>query len=137
MTQDTDAERVLTPTNVTRVFAHCLFANEGEEITDAVTADGILTKVEFHPGRLAEHRDEIRALLDELPGDFHVNGGGGMSFLNACMNCYGEQWTGEHRVMEMLFLLGMATGAVTCLMPRSLWEALPGGMPYYLVAAKS
>ena len=45
----------------------------------------------------------------------------------------GTQWTDLHRTMEQLFLLGLASGLVTELMPRELWGSLPGGMPYYAV----
>ena len=55
-----------------------------------------------------------------------------MSFLNACMTQSGEHW-GEHPSMDTLFVLGMAVGYVTCLLPRDSWKNLPGGMPYYQV----
>ncbi len=48
-------------------------------------------------------------------------------------DCRGEQWTGLHPTVDMLFTLGLAAGRVVCLMPRELWDALPGGMPYYMV----
>jgi len=35
--------------------------------------------------------------------------------------------------MEKLFLLGLAIEKVKCLMPREVWPALPGGMPYYVI----
>jgi hypothetical protein len=76
---------------------------------------------------------EIRAMLAELPDQYRKSGGGGWSFLNACDDRHGTQWTGFHRTMEHLFMLGLAIGAVTLLMPRELWDALPGGMPYYMV----
>jgi hypothetical protein len=117
---------------VAQVFINCLF-NEGEDTSNHVPADGIMSKVGFHPGRLEQHKAEIQAMLAELPDEFMASKGGGMSFLNACMDRHGNQWTGYHGTMEQLFQLGLATKAVVCLMPRELWEALPGGMPYYQV----
>ena len=72
-------------------------------------------------------------MLSELPDEFRVSGGGGWSFLQACNDRHGTQWTGFHQAMEELFMLGMAAGLVTELLPRDLWDALPGGMPYYAV----
>ena len=72
-------------------------------------------------------------MLENLPLDFQENSGGGMSFLKACDDQEGNQWTGLHRRMEELFVLGTGLGKVKCLMPRELWAALPGGMPYYVV----
>jgi hypothetical protein len=124
----------LTSEHVRHVFADCLF-RDGEDTTGAVMAEGIVITAGFHPTRLVSHSDEIRAMLAELPNAFHAGKGGGWSFLNACMTRDGEQWTGEHATMEQLFLLGMAAGLVSCLLPREMWDALPGGMPYYVVNA--
>jgi len=102
-----------------------------------VPAYGILVDTAFHPERLESHREEVAGWLQHLPDDFHEHSGGGASFLNACY-LKGETqqapW-GEHRNMEQLFMLGTALGLAECLMPRSLWSILPGGMPYYMVKA--
>ena len=117
---------------VTEIFTDCLF-REGEDTTDHVKAEGILHNVGFHPGRLEEYEDEILEMLLELPEEFQASVGGGMSFLNACVDKDGRQWTGEHRVMDQLFLLGTGIGRVKLCLPREVWDALPGGMPYYIV----
>lgn len=126
----------LTADNVNTVFLDCLFTNEelknGEPTEGYIEANGIMTNVGFHPGRLESHRADIASMLSELPDSFMVGGGDGMSFLNACMTKDDEQW-GEHKNVEQLFLLGMASKFVTELMPRELWGSLPGGMPYYSV----
>ncbi len=123
---------VLTPQRVEAIFADCLF-REGEDTSNHVVAEGIVRNVGFHPGRLEEHRQEIHDLLAELPDDFKVSGNGGMSFLNACMDRHGNQWTGMHLTQEQLFQLGIAIDEVACLLPREAWALLPGGMPYYVV----
>ncbi len=117
---------------VTAVFEDCLF-KDGEDTSQHVKAEGIIITVGFHPDRLKQHESEIVALLAELPNEFQESGGGGMSFLQACVDRHGNLWTGLHQVMEQLFLLGIASGKVVCPMPRNMWSALPGGMPYYMV----
>jgi len=125
----------LTAKRVDEVFRDCLF-KEDEDKTNYVKAEGIVTNVGFHPDRLSNYKDEIRQMLDELPDTFKEKSGGGWSFLQACEDKHGNQWTGEHRSMEQLFLLGLAIGAVKCLLPRAVWAALPGGMPYYVILAQ-
>jgi len=124
----------LNASRVDTIFRDCLFSEE-EDKADYVEAIGILATVHFHPGRLASYEKEIKLLLSELPDSFQEKLGGGMSFLNACMDRYDHQWTGLHATMEQLFLLGMATKMVCCPLPRDLWPALPGGMPYYTVVS--
>jgi hypothetical protein len=128
MTTDPDGE-ILTGTRVGNLFRDCLAATEA----DGKLIDGVVSSAAFDQAKVDARRDEIAALLAELPGQFRKSGGGGWSFLNACQDRHGNQWTGEHRSMEQLFMLGMAAGLVTLQLPRALWDALPGGMPYYMV----
>lgn len=123
----------LTADKVMSIAKDCLFAN-GESMDNAVMVDGIVNRYAFHPARLAAHKDEIKDLLHELPDEFQMAKGGGWSFLNACMDRHGNHWA-EHPTMGMLFALGEATGAAKCLMPRDMWNMLPGGVPYYGVTA--
>jgi len=122
----------LTSQNVEEIFFGCLF-QEGENTDYPVLAEGIMSNVGFHKERLNKNSDNIVSMLDKLPKEFQRDSGGGMSFLNACNDCNGNQWTGLHKIMEQLFMLGLAIGKVKCLMPRSMWKVLPGGMPYYVV----
>lgn len=124
-----DPGPVLTADSARGLFAGCL----AEAGCDGLAVEGIVTGATFDRARIAGRCDDIRALLAELPGQFRSSGGGGWSFLNACEDRHDRQWTGMHRDMEQLFMLGIAAGLVALLMPRDLWEALPGGMPYYLV----
>ena len=123
---------ILTAEAVEAVFHTCMF-NEGEDTAGYVKAEGISCDVGFHPGRLEEGREVIESMLSELPLEFHESSGGGMSFLNACNDKDGKLWTGLHQRMEQLFQLGIGIGRVKCLMPKDMWSALPGGMPYYVV----
>jgi len=122
----------LTAKNVTDVFMDCLF-RDGEDISNPAIAEGITSKFGFHKERLKSYADDIASMLSQLPKEFILSKGGGMSFLNACNNSKGEQWTDLHETMEQLFTIGLASGKVQCLMPRDIWAVLPGGMPYYVV----
>lgn len=122
----------LSAERVSSIFMSCLF-KDGEDTSKYIPAPGITCNVGFHPGRIEEHRAEIAAMLDELSDDFKESGGGGMSFLNACYDRNGRQWTGMHKTMEQLFQLGLAIGKVGYVLEREFWSALPGGMPYLVV----
>ncbi|MBA3733080.1 hypothetical protein H0W91_01755 [Patescibacteria group bacterium] len=128
------AQRLSTE-RVESIFMDCLFRKE-EDTTKHIKAEGITNTVGFHPGRLKKHQKEIIEMLSELSDDFKESSGGGMSFLNACNDKHGNQWTSFHRAMEQLFQLGIASGKAKLLMPRSMWKALPGGMPYYIILDK-
>ena len=71
--------------------------------------------------------------LKALPHQFRKNSGGGWSFLNACNQENGVQWTGLHQRMDQLFCLGMGVKLVESLLSRKMWRNLPGGMPYYVI----
>lgn len=123
---------ILDPEYVNAIFMDCLF-KEGEDTGERVKVEGVIRDVEFHLGRLESSRAEIEALLNELPGEFRESVGGGWSFLNACNDKHGNQWTGLHLRMEQLFQLGIGIGKVKSLVPREMWSVLPGQMPYYAI----
>jgi hypothetical protein len=134
---------ILTPDHVQKVMLDCLFRedeiDDGEIPADAVKAEGIINTYAFHPARLASHAQEIATMLDQLPDEFKRSGGGGWSFLNACVAKDPDdpdkpfedlaQWTGLHRVMEELMCLGIATGRVKIQVPRALWGSFPAACP--------
>jgi hypothetical protein len=121
---------------VKNVFLDCMFRDEevvdGVPIAEPVKVEGVVNNFGFHPTRLESHKEEIKSLLAELPKEFHQHTGGGMSFLNACVDKDGNQW-GEHRSIEQLMCLGIGVGAVMYCMPKEVWSVLPGGMPYFMV----
>lgn len=121
----------LSAQRVGEIFRDCL-SREGEDESSRVKAEGIMSVAEFHPGRLKSYKTEIASMLEDLPDEFKGSGGGGMSFLQACVDKRGVQW-GEHIDMERLFQLGIAIGKVKSQFPRKLWASLPGGMPYYII----
>lgn len=121
----------LTSENVETIFMDCLFKDD-EEVVNPQLVQGIMSQFGFHPDRLESHKADIKELLKELPDAFQANTGGGWSFLNACMTKHGDQW-GEHRNIEQLMALGIASGQAKLNFPREMWDILPGGMPYFNV----
>lgn len=130
----------LTAENVMAVGRDCMF--ERDEVDqdgnpkpglEMVVAEGITVDVGFCKARLEAHRADIESMLLQLPDEFTQSKGGGWTFLNACNTKTGEQWTGLHKTMELLFLLGIAIGKVKWALPRTMWSAFPGGMPYVVV----
>ena len=128
----TTSTNILTDDRVNSIFTDCLF-KDGEDTSDHIVAEGIVQTAGFHPGRIEEHRQEIHDMLAELPDPFKTGSGDGWSFLNACFDKHGNQWTGLHRTQEQLVQLGIAIGEVEYLMPREMWAIFPGGMPYFVV----
>ena len=127
--------KTLTAENVETIFRDCLF-RDGEDTSQAKIVEGVVSKFGFHPTRLETHKSEIAEMLDGLPDEFRADKGGGWSFLNARMTKSGDQW-GEHRNIEQLLTLGIATEQAKMLMPREMWNVLPGGMPYFAVCAQA
>lgn len=129
----------LTSENVSAVFMDCLFRDEeiptldkNPESGQFLKGIGVATQVGFHPERCNGHKQDVIDMLDCLDDAFKKSGGGGMSFLNMCMDKNGEQWTGIHRVVDQLVCLGVALGLVE-LTPREMNAVLPGGVPYVVV----
>lgn len=122
---------VIDPSAVEKAFRYSLL--DGETIDIAVMVEGIVEKYAFHPQRLEAQRADVTRWLLLLPVEFRMSGGGGWSFLNACYQADGVLWTGFHYLMDQLFCLGIGLGLVQSLMPRDMWESLPGCMPYYAV----
>lgn len=123
-----DAERVV---EITR---DCL-AEDADDPSNIVV-EGIVHNYALVLSKLNEHRIEVAGMLVRLPMQFRpaaMGGGGGWSFLNACNDSNGEQWTGVHLTMESLFVLGIGMGLAEWLLPKDMWSALPGGMPYVAV----
>ena len=125
----------IDPQEVEKAFLDCLYKEaEMEGVSGipegTVLVEGIMNKLGFHPQRLESKRSQVTRWLGLLPKQFHKGGGGGWSFLNACDQEDGTQWTGLHQRMDQLFCLGIGLGLVKYQLPREMWGALPGGVPY-------
>lgn len=119
----------LTSANVDTMTKLCLTSQED---SDKVEVTGVVHAYIFNKHQIEANKTSIHDMLKQLPEQFMATKGG-WSFLMACNRADGEQWTGLHLMMGNLFALGEAAGLVTCLLPRPMWGALPGGMPYYSV----
>lgn len=125
---------ILNADTVESILRYCLFG-EGESVDSAIKVDGVVYRYDFHPERIKEKAAEIKSQIMELPDDFMLSKGGGMSFLSACMDKHGNHW-GEHRNIEQLLVLAIAAGFAKWLLPREAWSICPGGMPYVQVIDK-
>lgn len=117
----------LTSENVEKIFNRCSCETGDKKVI------GVVREFSFDSNKLNENFDEISDMLHQLPENFMKDSGGGWSFLMACNDRSGEQWTGLHLRMEQLFAMGEAIGKVKSLLPREMWKALPGGVPYYVI----
>lgn len=137
-------EKILTADNVRKTVVACLY-NDADLVldcngdidveklpADAIAVEGVIKRFAFDPKHVAEQKEYIRTLLNELPSVFKVEDGGGHSFLEACMDKHGNHWA-EHPSIDDLICLGLATGFVTFPLPRSMWSMLPGNVPYFTV----
>ena len=106
----------LTAENVSKIFMDCLF-KDGESTENYIMANGVMMNVGFHPERLKAAIPQIELMLNDLPDDFKSNGGGGMSFLNACMDKNDKHW-GEHQNVDQLVCLGIASEKLKYIMPK-------------------
>ncbi len=118
------------------VFMDCLYTeeetkdlHEGRVPEGTVLVEGVVRNYGLHGGRLESHREEVRAMVNEMPEAFFPGTGDGWSFLNLCETRKGERW-GQHRNMEQLCVLAIGLGMGHWLLPRPSWSAMPGGMPY-------
>ena len=129
----------LTGENVHNIMVDCLFDDDVEidenNLPDnCIVIEGILNSYGLKREGLEQHKDDIISMVNQLPTEFIE--GGGWSFLNMCMRNDGEQWTGFHWTQEQLLVLGIGVGAMQILLPREVWNLLPGGMPYVAVTTK-
>ncbi|HSX33484.1 MAG TPA: hypothetical protein VLF91_04060 [Candidatus Saccharimonadales bacterium] len=123
----------LSAERVREIFADSL-TRVSDAATQPVTAEGVSRIAEFHPGRLESHRQEIAALLAELPGEFHEGRGNGASFANARVDRHGNEWSTDQGTTEKLLLLGLATEQVAYTLQRELWaDLLQDGQPHFVV----
>lgn len=92
--------------------------------------DGVMNRVAVSVERVANHRDVVVAMLQELPKRFHT-AAGGSSFLHLPMLDNGTIWGDQVRA-EMLLVLALALDLAEYSAPRDLWDTLPGGVPYVI-----
>ena len=119
---------MINSARVEEIFVDCLFETD-EDVKDPVMVESVMFDVGFNPAKLVEHTPEITGMIDELPNEFKE----GWSFLNLCMDKNDRQWTGEHRICDLLVALGIGIGRMKFCLPREFWQVMPGGVPYVQV----
>jgi len=119
----------ISASRLSDMFKECL-ATEFD--VEPVIVSGLVNTVAFDEGRLKSHKDEIVNMLNHLPDEFKLTGGGGYSFLQMPFDRYGQQW-GEQRNAEQLLLMALALDLASYCLPREYWSALPGGVPYVVI----
>lgn len=85
----------------------------------------------FDSASIERNSGRIKALLSVMHSNFHKQHGGGWSFLQLPMDADGIQW-GEQVDAEALVALAIAAGMGQFSLPRGMWNALPGGVPYVM-----
>lgn len=123
----------LSGPRVNEVFLGCMAEDvSGPGVT---VINGITAKYAMDSKKIEAAKPEIAQMLLQLDDTFMIGDGkgGGWSLLNACVDRDGQQWTGLHRSVEELFVLGIAASMGEYTMDRDLWSILPGGVPYYSV----
>lgn len=122
----------LTAAAVRETFLACLYdsGRTAEETKDRVEAKGVRLYAGFQPSRLKRYAGRIHELVELWPVTFFE--GTGDSFLNACDDRNHQTW-GEHENIDQLLCLGLAIERIVYVLPRELWNAFPGGMPFFRV----
>ncbi len=107
---------------------YCLF-KEGDNSKSRLEVEGIAHNYVFDSSRLEEKRELIMDIINELPEEFKE----GSSFLNLCMNRYGQQWYDFQMTGEDLVVMAIGLGLMRYYFPKPFWNILPGGVPYIIV----
>ena len=120
--------------NVQKVFLDCLFKDEeigedGKPTIPYVEVQNLTKIIGFHPDRLEKHRQDIIDFCQQLPEEFRMDVGGGWSFLKMVGTKDEYLWGGQENANQLL-ALGLGIKIMKILLPRELWIALPGGVPY-------
>lgn len=122
---------LINPNRVHEIFMDSLFKKEENHDT-YVTAQGLRMTCAFHPERLESHTDEVHSILQDFPKEFMESTGGGYTFLQMVSDKNGDLCM-EQTTADELLMLGIATGWAVILLPREMWQLLPGGVPYVML----
>lgn len=128
---------MLDAKRVQEIMMDCLFTDDPKDEDMCISVYGIARCFGFIPEKIENHRDEIHEMMKELPDVFwdsndNPNGGGGYTFMNLPFDKNDHQWC-EQPTAELLMALGLATGYMEYMLPREVWIALPGSVPYVII----
>lgn len=90
---------------------------------------GLAHNFGFHPERLLDSAEDVRKILNAVVADEFMGAEGGWSFLNLVVGRNSEIW-GNQVDAEGLLCLALGLGWAEILVPRSMWQMMPGGVPY-------
>ena len=124
-----------TASKVNAILLSCLYNDselpkDGSAPKDAVIVKGVVGQFGFNPERLEAARSKVEDIIKEVVADEFLEGkGGGMSFLQLCMDREGQQWA-EHRTLDEFCCLAQGLKLASFPLSREFWAVLPGGVPY-------
>lgn len=121
-------EATLTEQNVEKIFEDCLLKSDSPE--EATIVAGVMTTAFFRTDKLNEHKKELIAMIDQLA---KINKG--PHFTSLCFTEEGNIWTENHKVIDELMILGLATEIlqIPLDLPRAEWNAsFPDGLPFVI-----
>lgn len=122
----------LTGDRVHTLLGECLSSADSR---DVAVIHGVSRTFSVDLNKIAAAKSEIGQMLMQMADNFMLDGdkAGGWSFLNACVDRRGVQWTDLHSTVEELVVLGMASGLAFYTFSRDIWEVLPGGVPFFTI----
>lgn len=128
------SEPLISAKKVNEILLDCIFdtSSFGGEEAKCYHIEAITDMFIIDAEKIKQYKSKIVKMLYNLPAEFQEESGGGYSFLNMPTDKNGELWGGQ-KSAEELYVLGAAIGRCGFLMPRELWNALPGGVPYIAV----
>jgi len=100
------------------------------DVPDSILIHGTLDVFSIDPSKV--DRTQVIDWLNQLDDAFMDNAGGGMSLMNMVETKDHELW-GEQYHADQLYVLAAALGLAAYSLPRPVWPALPGGMPYITI----
>lgn len=124
------ASNILNSERVEEIFSDCL-CQGWDNLNNCLAVQGITQSVFFHPEKIKKYKIQIEEMLDHLPDTFR--GRHGTSFLSACYDKSGIQWTESKVSMEHLFQLGIAIERIQLLGQRQAWRIFPESSPYCII----
>ena len=125
---------MISANRVREIFMDSLLPTDHTDDTKCISVYAVTSIFGLDPEKIENHRDEIRALMEELPNEFWDEpiGQNGYSFLKLPFTKDGEQWGEQQNAQELMFL-GLASGYMQYLFSMDFWKALPGSVPYVTI----
>lgn len=119
----------LTAENVNTILNKCLYTSSSSSSHKPLIIEGYKNDFSFDTVALNQERENIEALLSQLPSNFKE----GWSFWEMFRTNDGRNWTTSLKSMEALMVLGIAIEKIRYVLPKEAWWSLPGGAPYVVV----